>query len=94
MVPPSIPHPTKRRQRLAVCQAGERVRGGLSTSNKCTIHLKDVLLAFFYFVLQFLQLFGVEGWIRFAIGFSRYCQLLLFARCVVGFLGCFYLRGE
>lgn len=56
------------------------------------IYLKDILLALFYFVLQFLKLFRVQGWVHFAIALSRYCQLLLFARCVVGFLCCFYLQ--
>lgn len=60
---------------------------------RCGIYLKNILLALFHFVLQFLKLFRVQGWVHFAVAFSRYRQLLLFARRVVGFLCCFYLRG-
>lgn len=49
----------------------EQVRRVLSIrKEKCTIYLKNILLAFFYFVLQFLKLFRVEGWVRFAVGLS------------------------
>ena len=34
------------------------------------IYLQNILLAFFYFVLQFLKLFRVEGWVHFAVVFS------------------------
>lgn len=65
----------------------------LSRREMCMIYLQNVLLAFFYFVLQFLKLFRVEGRVHFAIVFSRYRQLLLFARSVMGFLRCLHLPG-
>lgn len=58
------------------------------------IYLENILLAFFYFVLKFLKLLGVERRVHFAVAFSRYGQLLLLAGRVVGFLCCFYLQGE
>lgn len=73
---------------------GEQTPLTLDTANQVWGYLQDILLALFYLVLQFLQLFRVEGWICFAVGLTRDGQLLLFACCVVGFLGCFYLQGE
>lgn len=52
-------------------QRGDRVRPMHSTWKKTRpIYLQNVLLAFFYFVLQLLKLLRVEGWVCFAIGFS------------------------